>query len=305
MAQLFFIALFFLTSASQSEKKSSPAATFIQARGNAQNSTAQQVYLPRKGIAQGRKIAQNPVFLVSDALVTLLLVSISVITFRNTRRKRSNSMSVRHLLPNKQDSLLAILEDERCRIAIDIHDSAGAAAVSIKNSLTYCLEIDDPKLLSQAIKANIEQVDRLADNLRFISHRMMPVVLKEHGLGDSIAYILRSLFSWSEIKYKFENQIEGTRYCADIELGLYRITEELLGNVLKHSFARNVQVILYETGHHVVIIVEDDGAGLPKELKKGLGINSIELRLKQIDGRMNFENKLPTGLVTVVSVPID
>jgi len=236
-------------------------------------------------------------------LLFIILVVLVILIRRDLNRKLDTEKQLIALNEEKNRLVLEIQENERQIMAREIHDSAGASIVSIKTSLTNCLKMTNHRSLYTAIDANIIQVDRLANNLRNISHRMMPVALKEQGLGDSIEYLLKSLLSWTEIKYSFDNNIGSKRFDESIEIGLYRITEELLSNVLKHSYAKRVNVILYQVVANVVLMIDDDGIGFFNNYKKGLGLNSIELRLKQINGCMNFENRLPSGVITVVSIP--
>lgn len=109
---------------------------------------------------------------------------------------------------------------------------------------------------------HIQNIDTAADEARSISHQMMPWALTETGLVSALEDILFKTLRHTEIDYNLETfGINGDRFKPSIEIGLYRICQELVNNILKHSEAKHVEIQLLKTKTHLVLHVEDDGKG--------------------------------------------
>jgi signal transduction histidine kinase len=141
-----------------------------------------------------------------------------------------------------------------------------------------------------------------ADEVRSISHQMMPRALMENGLVEAIEDMLQQAFAFSSISYQFEHKNVNQRFDEHIEIGLYRVLQELINNIIKHSQASNVQVQLYKVEQQLMLLVEDDGKGLENKATKGYGLKNIESRLSIIHGKVNFESA--GGTTAIISVPV-
>ena len=248
---------------------------------------------------------QSKYYLVIVFALSLIIFLVSLLAIRkNLKQKIVANKQITAMQAEKYKLSLEIQESERRVIAREIHDSAGALISAIKYSLANCLALSNQQILTEKLKANISHAGKLGDELRNISHRMMPIILIEDGLGDAITYLLDSLLRLNDIKYEFENEVGTKRFEEQIETTLYRITEELLGNILKHSQSKNVAVILYQSKNSLVLTMEDDGVGFNPQVKKGLGLTSIDLRLTAVRGKISFENKITAGVLTTVNIPL-
>jgi signal transduction histidine kinase len=241
--------------------------------------------------------------IVFTLCLTILLVTLLAIR-KNLKQKILANKQIAAMQAEKYKLSLEIQESERRVIAREIHDSAGALISAIKYSLANCLVLSNQQILTEKLEANISHAGKLGDELRNISHRMMPIVLIEDGLGNAISYLLDSLLRLNDIKYEFENEVGTKRFEEQIEITLYRITEELLSNILKHSQSKNVAVILYQSKNNLVLTMEDDGIGFNPQVKKGLGLTSIDLRLTAVRGKISFENKVTAGVLTTINIPL-
>ena len=144
---------------------------------------------------------------------------------------------------------------------------------------------------------------RSAEEVRTISHQMMPRALVDHGLIEAIDDLLKNSFTYSEIEYEFEYKNIYSRFGERIEITIYRILQELINNVLKHSNATLVNVQLYKTGNQLTLLVEDNGDGLKHDKPKGHGLQNIKSRLTIVNGKVNFETS--QGTTVFVSIPVD
>ncbi|GAB4281445.1 MAG: hypothetical protein Kow0068_05900 [Marinilabiliales bacterium] len=133
----------------------------------------------------------------------------------------------------------------------------------------------------------------------------MPIVLKEYGLVKAISDLLNKCFYKTGINYEFESFNIEERFNEDIELNIYRIAQELVGNILKHSKAKNVNVqLLYNEGN-LILIFEDDGIGFIYNVHHaGLGLKNILSRTESINGHFHFEKGIDKGTVSFLRVKI-
>ena len=99
----------------------------------------------------------------------------------------------------------------------------------------------------------------------------------------------------------------GERLSANIEINLYRVVQELINNIIKHAEATEVEVQLYKSKNHLIIMVEDNGKGFninEASKQKGMGISNIKSRLRSVKGEISFEKAHDSGTLAIIKVPI-
>ena len=142
--------------------------------------------------------------------------------------------------------------------------------------------------------------------LRSISHQMMPSALTELGIVDALSDMLHKSLDPIEIKFSFENFGIETRIKENIEITIYRVSQELINNIVKHSGANEVSVQLFKSGDNIILIIEDNGIGISKEDKPdGIGLMNISSRLDTIKGKVNFEPSPNSGTLATVKIPLN
>src|SRR5262249_26456302 len=154
-------------------------------------------------------------------------------------------------------------EDERRRIARDMHDQFGEQLTALGNRIRLLKEASgtdvEVRLHVEALEALAQQIDRDVDTLVW---ELRPTALDDLGLRAALANYVRD---WStRVKIPAELHTSGLldeRLPSDAETTLYRIAQEALTNVAKHSRATSVDVILERRSDHVLLVVEDDGVG--------------------------------------------
>ena len=112
----------------------------------------------------------------------------------------------------------------------------------------------------------------------------------------------------TEIKYEFEHhKVENDRFSDNVEVSLYRICQELINNIIKHSEAKAVSVQLLKTKTHLVLVVEDNGKGFTFDdpnNQNGIGLMNITSRAKAIHGEVSYEPSPEQGTVASIRVPL-
>lgn len=206
--------------------------------------------------------------------------------------------------------LMTVLEDERRRIARDLHDHLGqqVAGVSFKlAALEHSLGPDSPtRPAVSEVHAVIEQLDR---GLDFFTWELRPAALDDLGLAAALSNYVHDWSTNFNTPAEFHSAgLEGLRLERDIETNLYRIAQEALNNVHKHAGASRVGVLLERRNQQVVLVVEDDGAGFGPEAMMqdsrdgGMGIAGMQERAALIGGSLDIETAPGKGTTVFARV---
>lgn len=206
--------------------------------------------------------------------------------------------------------LIQSQEDERKRIAGGLHDSLGQNLLILKNkALIGIKKTDDPKFKEQMSEIS-ELASSTIDEVRVISYDLRPYELDRLGLTKTITSMVERANNSTNINFisDIEN-IDGT-FTPEIEINIYRIMQECLSNVIKHSEATDVRVQLKKLEKEISITISDNGKGFNVEKKfsdterKGFGLRGIPERVKLFGGELNIESKPGKGTRIKIILPI-
>ncbi|NND32208.1 MAG: sensor histidine kinase, partial [Saprospiraceae bacterium] len=197
-------------------------------------------------------------------------------------------------------------EEERGRIAKDLHDSLGSLLATIKghsSALEY--EVKQLSNLQNYQKTN-HLIDEACDEVRRISHNMMPQALISNGLVDALRDLTDNYASTSGWKITFDVVGMKHRLSENYELMIFRIVQELMANIARHAVAQQVlfQMIWKENNLHIT--VEDDGRGfkLDNGKESGLGMRSIRSRVAYLNGEVEIDSVPGEGTTVSINIPI-
>jgi signal transduction histidine kinase len=212
------------------------------------------------------------------------------------------------LIKEKEHGLKAMIEaqeEERSRIARELHDGVvqqiGSVILKSRNLFTNRNLLEEKE--SQEL---LESLENSNQDLRNISHQMMPRALKELGIISALNDLLEGSLAYTDVKYSFEHFNIKDRLPDKIEITIYRITQELINNIIKHSRAKGVSVQLFNVNNTAVLIVEDNGVGFSSEKdKKGIGLLNISSRLDMVKGQVNFEPSPKSGTLVTIKIPLE
>ncbi len=211
------------------------------------------------------------------------------------------------ILKEKERGFEAVVkasEDERKRISKDLHDGIGQEMAALKMAIGHIKDKEEDELKKQELNTILNNCAKSADEIRSISHQMMPRSLMENGLLEAINDLLYGTFHYSDIKYKFEHFEVNQRFDERIEISLYRVLQELINNIVKHANASEVNVLLYKQERKLILLVEDNGIGMHKGNKKGHGVLNIKSRIDMINGTINYQPSKNSGTSAMISIPI-
>ena len=237
---------------------------------------------------------------------SLLLMLIGVLFYNRNKAAEKERFQVA-LLNEKEkgfESVIQATEEERKRISKDLHDGIGQQLSALKMALNNIAS----KLKGTDQGNDLEQITvqftKSADEVRQVSHQMMPRTLMEEGLVSAIEDLLESSFQFSEIEYEFEyHKIDG-RFEERVEISLYRVLQELINNVIKHSNANSVSVQLMKNKNKLLLFVEDNGKGMNNESSNGHGLLNIKSRLDMVRGTVNYTPSPESGTSATISIPV-
>jgi signal transduction histidine kinase len=202
---------------------------------------------------------------------------------------------------------MTMQDDERRRIAREIHDGLGQELAAAKMILDGVLSKDSSPSMRQASADASELVDRAIKQVRTISHLLHPPLLDEVGLVSALRWYLEGLSDRSGIEVKLEVEPSDlNRLRPELETAIFRIIQEALTNMFRHSGARNGCVSLIETNGRVAVTVRDDGKGIEERVIQlrpesvGVGIGGMRQRVKELGGSLRLANANPGTIVEVV-----
>lgn len=254
-----------------------------------------QLQLAQKDL-QLQKNRQYMYYSLAALLVALLAAALFY--FRYRHKKRMHQKEIQSLQQQKEIQLLQALmqgeEKERGRIAKDLHDGVAGMLAAVKMHLST--EEEALKTGKGYTKA-LELLNEATVEVRKTSHNLMPEVLLQHGLDKALRRYCNNISSTSlQVHYYFIG--EEQRYADSFELSVYRIVQELLNNIFKHSKATEASVQLSVQDNLLSISIEDNGIGFPKQPAQagGMGLDALKHRIRALNGNMELNAETGGGV---------
>ena len=202
--------------------------------------------------------------------------------------------------------LLSMQDEERRRIARDLHDGLGQELAVAKMVLGKSLGPNSTPAERQVANEASEIIDRAIQQVRSMSHLLHPPLLDEVGLLSALSWYMDGLTKRSGIETSFEVQPDFPRLAPELETAIFRIVQEALTNVFKHSEASKVWINLSRRDGQTIVSVRDDGKGIKKRTADlqpdsiGIGLGGMRQRAKEFGGELRLSNTQPGTLVELV-----
>ena len=264
---------------------------------------------------------RNITIIVSSSIILLFSIWLYVI---DQKRKSIKAIAAKNDELNKQRidellkqqeiaSLQGVLEgqeQERKRVAIDLHDRLGGILSMVKlhfSAVEEKLPEDNPE--KKKFLTASELLDLAAGEVRNISHNLLSGVLAKFGLLPALKDLTDRINESGGIKlnllfHNVENALNGEQ-----ELQVYRIIQELISNILKHSQAKEatIQLIRNDEEKMVNLVVEDDGKGFDPSkpsLSGGIGLSNLKARVSKLNGQFHIDSGKGAGTSISINIPI-
>jgi signal transduction histidine kinase len=200
--------------------------------------------------------------------------------------------------------LLTAQDEERRRLARDLHDGLGqelAVAKMVLDRMRF--DTSTPPKPEAWLEAS-GLLDNAIQQVRTLSHLLHPPLLDEVGLRSALAWYLEGLAKRSGIETTFSVEpADFPRLPSEVETATFRIVQEALTNVFRHSEARKVSITLTQTEEKMMVVVQDDGKGIDDEVAAqqpesvGVGIGGMKQRVREFGGELRLTNTHPGTLV--------
>jgi signal transduction histidine kinase len=191
--------------------------------------------------------------------------------------------------------LLRVQDDERRRIARDLHDSTGQIVALLGMNL-YALEVEAEKTnpdLAKAISENSQIVRQISGEIRTISYLLHPPLLDEMGLLSALRWYVEGFSQRSSVSVSLELASDFCRLCPEVETAIFRVIQECLTNIHRHSESPTALIRVYQSSGSLVLEVEDKGKGIsPEKLSAaatpGVGLRGMRERIKDLHGELEI-----------------
>jgi len=202
-------------------------------------------------------------------------------------------------------------EEERLRLAGDLHDGLGQMLTGIMYFIenNFNGDINGNEMNQKTIKQLQLLIDSAIKETKSISHNIIPMLLKDFGLVIAIKKIASQINSNNDFNINIDEFNFDSRLDARIEKILYRVCQEALNNILKHSLAKNINIHLIKHDHSVVLLIDDDGVGF--EIEKvdrtknfsGIGLISMKERVSALNGVFSISSGKNKGTEILIEIP--
>lgn len=231
--------------------------------------------------------------------------------FAKIARDQTEKIRAEKALQEKKmlQRLIGAQEDERKRIARDLHDHLGQQLTALRLKLESARKICDDEALCDQINATQEIAKRIDAEVDFLAWELRPAALDDLGLAAALENYVREWSHHTGIAAEIHaSGLKRPRLAPEIDINLYRIAQEALNNVYKHARAGRAAVMLEKRDGAIILIVEDDGAGFNLKSKttrqKGLGLIGMKERATLVGGTLEIESAPGKGTTIFVRMPI-
>lgn len=209
--------------------------------------------------------------------------------------------------------LMHLQDEERRRIARELHDSVGQTLAALSMNLaTVSSDIEHLKQTASTVADSAALVDDLSKDIRTISYLLHPPLLDEAGLSSALTWYLQGFSERSKIAVDLKIPEDFGRLSCELETAIFRVVQECVTNIHRHSGSSTAKVRISHTASRVEVLVEDKGKGIPAEKVSqistsrtpGVGIRGMRERLRQLGGEMEIQSHPGNGTRVIVNLPL-
>jgi signal transduction histidine kinase len=242
----------------------------------------------------------------------MLLLAVALILFIifHQRKVMRYQQRIQNMEAEHQKMLLRasikLQEEERSRLAADLHDDAGPLLATARLYLNENLINLDKSAQMQSIYNAKQIIDESINLIRNISHSLMPPTLKNFGLESAVNDFFQKISNSGSINVSSRFHDYKIRLKAEKELILFRILQELVNNILKYSNSSFIHLTQHDASEKIIIRLHHDGKGLTQDeflrftkFKDGLGLKNIQSRLRVIHSDILYEKDASQSLFKV------
>jgi len=209
--------------------------------------------------------------------------------------------------------LLRVQDEERRKLSRDLHDTTSQTLAALKIALSQLQETCKGMLTALAVVSEVEQLaDQAIGEIRTMSYLLHPPLLDEVGFACAAEYYIEGFAKRSGISVEAEIAKPSARLPKTVEIALFRVLQESLTNVYRHSGASDASIHFQHAGDAVILEIRDFGKGIPEERLRllrgvsaqiGVGLAGMRERLRELNGRLDIESDA-SGTTMRATVPL-
>jgi PAS domain S-box-containing protein len=186
--------------------------------------------------------------------------------------------------------LLRMQDDERRRIARELHDTAGQILVALNLNLVPVEEElqKENSGLAKSVTGSLQLIEELSRDLRTMSHLLHPPLLDEAGLHSAVRWYVEGFAERSKIEVNLHLDPTVDRLSGELETAIFRIVQECLTNIHRHSGSNWASIAITRDPENVTIEIRDRGKGMPTPTRPGVGIQGMGERVRQLRGQLEI-----------------
>jgi PAS domain S-box-containing protein len=239
--------------------------------------------------------------IVASGAGTLLAV------VRDVTERRTSEEELRRLT----ERLLRLQDEERKRVAAELHDGLGQNLSIIRNRVAICLrDVSDTDRVAEQLREISDTAAASIDEVREIAHNLRPFELDRLGLTEAVRSMAGRVSDSAGIRVVADVDLAGANLSSEDETSVYRIVQEALTNVVRHAAATEARVSIARVDSHLVVSVSDDGRGvnqaagsLGEATPDGFGLADISQRARMLGGSARVDSAAGRGTTVTVTVP--
>ena len=241
------------------------------------------------------------------AAALILLTAMFQLTLRELRERRIAEAAVRSL----SQRLLRVQDEERRKMAREIHDGLGQLLVALKFNLSEIAKGPERQRVENLLTESLSVVDQGVSEARTLSYLLHPPLLEELGFASAAQWFVDGFMQRSRIRINLNVPQDGARMTPDVELALFRVLQEALTNIHRHSGSASADIRLEKAENYAILTVQDYGKGIPAprlmQFRRtgtgmGVGLAGMQERLRELNGKLEIESE-GAGTLLRVTVP--
>jgi signal transduction histidine kinase len=274
-------------------------------------------YLDSKILAEHREKELLYFALAALGLIALILIyvyrqKLKLNKLLSREETEENHKKYKALMQQMEENALTSMldgqENERQRIASELHDNLGSMLSTVKLHFSSLKSKPDDSEFNKAFERAGALLDSACSEVRKIAHNITTGIITHFGLIAAINELRNQIEASGRLKINlFTHNLE-QRLEAQTEIYIYRILQELINNCLKHAEASQMDIHIAQYDHTLQLLVEDNGRGFDHhntEIRKGAGLNNISIRVSKLQGSYHLDTTPGKGTTFVIEIPFN
>ncbi len=260
---------------------------------------------------QQSQLREKNFWIGSIAASSLLLLVFGASVYRSYKRKKNLHEKQLQLLQQEQqiNQLWAVMkgeEQERIRLARELHDGVGGMLAAIKMNVSRTLRKDDSESKTASLHEVLHLVEDTADEVRKTAHNLMPDIITKHSLPQALRMYCDNVNTGKDLEIDLQFHLEWQRLVPSFELSLYRMIQEIIQNIIKHAHATHAVIQFRQEDNTLFITAEDDGQGFnTSQVATGLGLQNLTSRTAALGGHISIESTPGRGTTCFIELPLE